>query len=488
MKIRSWLFILILILVLFSILSWLPILTPWRYIRNEGIRFEQTSVALNYDHYSFLTPYSPALSSFGGDFLHLPPLYSWLEYPFIKMTGSIEAGRFISFLFAVATLVIVYKICELLRYDRKTRFMAVLFLAFSPLFLWVSTEVMQETTMLFFSTLSIFFLLKYFQRNNNRYLLTTGFAVFLSAFAKWPGIFTLIPILVYLYHKERFKPLRNPSFYFMVLLPIVLCGAWMLHIESISKTSALGKTQPGTILALESPMQLLEVVFQWGSRFLPTTLLFALIGLIYRRKNKEFSLLASWLAAGVLFYFIFLQAAVTFHHHYAALMLPPVALLAAQGGSYLSGKLTFKWKLKKYVFLLIIAMITIALAAGALTYLLLIYTKSPNFQTYASELEETGQYVNQITTENDVIAVYKNQSVYFFLSIEINRFKCFRRPFRESLEGLGFPNIVIVQKKEYTSGEIEVSQQDLDDILTLDNYYIAKDLSYFCIIRKGSHL
>jgi hypothetical protein len=109
-----------------------------------------------------------------------------------------------------------------------------------------------------------------------------------------------------------------------------------------------------------------------------------------------------------------------------------------------------------------------------------------NLQNYAVEVESVAEYIGRVTGENDIIATYGGEAVYYSLpiSVDISRFKSFTKPLKESLEGLGIPDIVILRAPDPRIGS-EVPQDDIDEVLALDNYHVARNFPYFCVIIKG---
>lgn len=445
-------------------------------------------MALNYDHYSLLTPFSTA----AGDFANLPPLYSWIIRLAMVGAGHIEAGRIVSFMFGMGTLLLTFKICGLL-YGRKTGYVAMLLLATSPLFIVVSTVMMPETTMLFFSALSVFLLMKFLETDNNKYLFAVGATAFLSVFAKWPGIFTLVGVGGYLLHKRGLKILKNPAFHALIFIPVFLSLIWIFHIQSIAMKPMLGEGLLNYLFFnLTAPLS--EVFTNVGYEltiYVPlTTLGLALAGIVLTKKENRLPLF--WLMGGALFYLLFLKGAAG-HYHYSSLMLPPLAILGARGAIALSNKVESMVKTRRHPILPALSIILVLIAFVGIGYIYHYFHQ--RYELYAEDMHLSGEYIQNNSGENGLVALSGDATyVYLFhTSIDIARIRIIDPPYSESIKELEeTPKIIVVVVKNpegKPSLEDGLSENEFEDelgkILALDNYQLLKGYSYFRIVTKA---
>jgi 4-amino-4-deoxy-L-arabinose transferase-like glycosyltransferase len=475
-----------LILIIYLILVSLLLTSPWRFVGKSGETFWQVSMALNYDHYSLLTPFSTA----AGDFANLPPLYSWIIRLAMVSTGHIEAGRIVSLMFGIGTLLLTFKICELL-YGRKTGHVAMLLLSTSLLFIVVSTVMMPETTMLFFSALSIFLLMKFLETDNKKYLFAVGAAAFLSAFAKWPGIFTLVGVGTYLLHRKGFRILRDPAFHVSMFVPVFLCLIWIFHIQSIALKPVLGGLFNYLFFNLEAPLH--EVFAHVGYEltiYVPlTTLGLALAGIVLTKEKNRLPLF--WLMGGTFFYLLFLKGAAG-HHHYSSLMLPPLAILGAQGAVALSNKVGSIIKRRRQPILLVLSVILVLITFGGIGYISHYFHQ--RYGLYVDDMCLSGEHIQNKAGENGLVAL-SGDAVYVYLfhtSIDISRIRIIDLPYDESINELVETPKIIVAVVKNPEGKpplkVGLSENEFEDelgkILALDNYRLLKGHSYFRIITK----
>jgi len=356
---------------------------------HPGIHLEQTSVAVNYAHHGVLTPFSLNKQ----DIVHLPPLYSWFVYAAIQVTGWIEAGRIVSVLAGVATIPILYLTVEEFDTDWDIRLGAPLFLATSPLFVLLGGAIMQETLMVFFSTLAMYLFARYVTTGNDQYLLGTAIPIFLSAFAKWPGIFTLVPIGLFLLWEKRWGVFRYWQAYAVAVVPVGLSLAWFVYISHIAISPPSGNITSRLLFAIDlSPGSVVKrLVRYWITRFPVTHLFFALVGVTVLDVADEWDVFVlAWLAGTFAYVVVFLRGAV-YHDHYAALMLPSLAVLAALGLGRLSTAMVSRLQsvtrgqVVAVVWVLLLFGITIGVAGLSVSV-------RPETQ-YVAGQEDVGQYV-----------------------------------------------------------------------------------------------
>jgi hypothetical protein len=349
---------------------------------------------------------------------------------------------------------------------------------------------MPETTVLFFSALSIFFLMKYSQTNKNKYLLLMGGAGFLSAFAKWPGIFTLAGAGTYLLYTKRWKILKNPFFHLAIFGPVLLCLTWIMSIPFERPSFYISEELLGyhMIFFLDKPLsQILANIAVDMVIYLPITIFaLAIIGIVFSKGGRELPLF--WLFGGLLFYLLFLKG--IGHHHYHYLMLPPLVIFGARGTFLLSRKVASVLKRERNLILLFFSLAILLVGAAGVGYVGSHFHQK--YKAYAEDMELAARYVKHNAGEEGLIA-YSDAWVYFLTtSIDISRIRDLGG-YGESIENLeNTPKIVVLivgnpAGKPPIQGEFILENEFeavLDKILLLDNYRIVKGDSYFRVMVK----
>lgn len=157
--------------------------------------------------------FSYSWHSSGSDFFHeQPPLGFGLQAIFFKVFGfSIYVERLYSFLVACITAYLIFKIWNKVTQDKFKN------ISWLPILLWITIPIsfwsihnnILENTLSLFTLLSVLFLLKGVQAQQNKQLLflVGGFFIFLATFTKGvPGLFPLavIPLYCLIYRKSSF--------------------------------------------------------------------------------------------------------------------------------------------------------------------------------------------------------------------------------------------------------------------------------------------
>jgi hypothetical protein len=485
----------------------LAVATAWNglltLVWHPGIHLEQTSVAVNYARRGLLTPFSQAKQ----DLLHLPPLYSWVTYVAVRLTGWTEAGRLVSVLSGVSTIPVLYATLRELDVERDVRLGALVFLATSPLFVLLGGAIMQEALMILCSTVAMYTFARYVGTGEERYLLLTAVPVFLSTFAKWPGVFILVPIGLFLLWDERWRVFRHWQAYAVAVVPVSLSLGWFLYISSVSMSPPSGDIANRLVINVRTtPVEtVVRLGRYWLTRFPATHLLFAVVGLsALGLDNRRDVFVVAWLAGGLSYVLVFLSGAV-FHDHYSALMLPPLAILAAQGLRKLSTVLEDRTPLSRdrlvpAVWILLFVGMLVGL--GALTTavspetryavdrdtpdgyvvsglgnrdILLVISPDGAHRSYSQEVDAVAQFVNEQDTSHVGLIPREAMPVYYRLGGDLSRIEIYsNRPGEPGLPSGKLTNdpspaeVVVAPKRSRWDGTLSGYEQARE----FDRFYV----------------
>lgn len=121
--------------------------------------------------------------------------YLGVNHPLVWRLGTI--------IFSLGSLVIFYKIAGIF-FSKKISLMAVLLLAFDPMYFSFSRLMQLDIISLFFNLASLYFLLIYIKEKENILVLKSGFFLGLSLAAKFSSIalFVLLPIFIFISGKK----------------------------------------------------------------------------------------------------------------------------------------------------------------------------------------------------------------------------------------------------------------------------------------------
>jgi 4-amino-4-deoxy-L-arabinose transferase-like glycosyltransferase len=197
----------------------------------------------------------------GEIYAQKPPLFFWLIILFSKVFSFETASRWVSALSSLGTVLLTYLLGRQVG-DKELGFTASLVLMSCGLYTLLVTTGNIDTTLTFFTTLSLYLYLKWDAQKKGRFLTLSYAACGLGILAKGP-VALVVPWLAYAIW-EIFKYCRreNASFHHLIwgpLLALVITSAWLMpacilggdeYTQTILFTQNLGraiKSQGGHI-------------------------------------------------------------------------------------------------------------------------------------------------------------------------------------------------------------------------------------------------
>jgi uncharacterized membrane protein len=125
-----------------------------------------------------------------------PPLFDGITGGLFAVFGaSLWLGRFISVVFALLTLVALYKLADR-AYGRRVAFLSCLFMAAMPAFIWVARLSILETALEFFLVLCFWLFLEWLHRGDQKFVLLSGLALGCAFLIKYQAIIAGSAILI----------------------------------------------------------------------------------------------------------------------------------------------------------------------------------------------------------------------------------------------------------------------------------------------------
>jgi len=268
------------------------------------------------------------------------PLFPLLISLLSHLTGSLElAGKIISMTFSLLAIVPLYCI---VRYvvNSQVAFWATLFYLVNPLMVQCSVDVLTEGQIVFFFLASVYCSLRFIEQKSWNWLLFTLIFVLLGAMTKLTTLIIPIVMIIWLGYKGARTMVRdkNPKDLIILceivggIIVLILIGMWFwkardpFEIVQNLFIRWIGRETPGFS----------HVLHTWGiivGRFVdaghPLLLLFMLLGLILRIRQKKISPSEWYIGLLVLTTFIFF-----FLNLYAVgrYFLPIIALLYLWAG------------------------------------------------------------------------------------------------------------------------------------------------------------
>ena len=174
-----------------------------------------------------------------GYLMDQPPVGFYLQALWFTAFGvSIANGVFLVTLFGVGCVALVYGLGTLF-YGRTAGFFAALMFAFSPWHLILSRTFLIDTQCLFFSLLGMFVGLLALKRGSFRLFLLSALVFAVAFNTKLYAVFSLIPILIFLYQAKRTQPKNFAIWLAAFAVPVLISSVIWYEIITASDLYAI---------------------------------------------------------------------------------------------------------------------------------------------------------------------------------------------------------------------------------------------------------
>jgi len=161
-----------------------------------------------------------------------PPMFSYLIVASYNLFGRTYNSAFlVSLFFGILLIVLAYLLGSLL-FDSKAGVYAAFLMSIEPI-VWVSSQkIWMETTLAFFSVLSLYLFARAIKKYNPYFMIASGISAGLAVLTKYPGILSLVIIFVYALYSERWL-FKKRSFIFSLFIPFIMILPWLYWNYSI---------------------------------------------------------------------------------------------------------------------------------------------------------------------------------------------------------------------------------------------------------------
>jgi hypothetical protein len=158
-----------------------------------------------------------------------PPLHTWIISLSFKIFGQSEfSARLPSFIFSFLSLVIIYLISKILFANNIIGLLAITLLASANDYSYISSQGIAESQLLFFSLLSIYFLLC-----KKPKIIHSSISISLAFMTKSFGVFWLYPICLYLIFKNSKNKYSDISKWLIIQSILIL--PWHIYMYILFK-------------------------------------------------------------------------------------------------------------------------------------------------------------------------------------------------------------------------------------------------------------
>lgn len=224
--------------------------------------FRQTQVAISIFYYlkegfklNYITPVLGSPWSIPMEF----PTYQLIVGFFSKITQLPvdQSGRIVSIAFFYASLLIIYKLGQIIFKKKESIFIFLTLILFNPMYIFWSRSVMIESTALYFSLLFLFKIVKTYQKNqfslaNLLVIIVSGSLAGLTKITTY-SIYCFVSgsyILYYYFYTKNFKKLITDCRFLMLnifriflifFIPFSITILWTRHADYIKSLNPLAK-------------------------------------------------------------------------------------------------------------------------------------------------------------------------------------------------------------------------------------------------------
>ncbi|GAC1413056.1 MAG: hypothetical protein NVSMB66_3920 [Candidatus Doudnabacteria bacterium] len=244
----------------------------------------------------------PGLAQLGSVWLPLPHLLMVLTVGSDFMWHTGLAGALPSMIAYVVTASVIYLYLKRLGVERLGRIIGVMVFALNMNILYLQSTAMTELLLLATISLSFYYLLVWFQDNQNLALIKAAFWVMLSTLIRYDGWFLLLlaATLIFIYIWKRDKSLKHAEGYFILFSTLGGLGIflWLLWNKLIFNSALYFAFGPYSAHAQQSQLEAAGNLSTKGHLFLSTK--FYLYALVY---NSGIIISILGLAGALLFLF-----------------------------------------------------------------------------------------------------------------------------------------------------------------------------------------
>jgi uncharacterized membrane protein len=335
------------------------------------------------------------------DFFYVhPPLDLYLTASVFRIFGvGIIQARIIPLVFSALTIPLVYKTANDF-YDRKHAFLSTLMFSFSYGVVFFTKYALMNSTLLFFTTLSYYLLLKGLQEKANSKLFFSGVCVGIASLSRFFALITLPAILIFLFIRRRKEVAR---LFTPIILGFALAFSPLLiyFAPYIKQILIFHASKSGYTLIERVKLSLLMI-----TAYYPVIFPLGVSGIYLTLKGRKTDADVLLLSAAALSFAAILTV------KYNMPINPPLYFIYASGTfALLGGKIakTLNKSTAKVVVLLFIAGIGLS---HAINFLYI----SKTIRSFDSDVHATAEYLKTTTTASEMIvaAPYPAMFTAFF--------------------------------------------------------------------------
>ncbi len=372
--------------------------------------YTHINYALAYLH-DGITSVDYLLNAPAGKTIGYPPLFHIILILSSFVTGSslIDSARILQ---VVLSLINVITVCFVTKeiYDEKAGLFAGVLLLSSAMFTRFLLPIPETLAMIFF-TLSVFSYYKATKDSNYKYSLLAAIFSLMTLFTHFSS-FIYLMILLFVMMIVQTVIIRGfdaIEYYVYIILPIFLIGIALMVVLFFISSSHLTQILSGIISIVNNPFDLFMGQVAMGlERYVKcigiVSLIFAIIGLYYSFKNKEFLFVSFWGLIAFLITNLHWFGIPVYTYRLLIYLIIPMVML---GGYAVSNILdSIPDEKRSLALILTIGLIILSFV------LCMVNISDSSFNNYSSTTEQSTYHIAPPTSEEqEVINWFENEDV-----------------------------------------------------------------------------
>jgi 4-amino-4-deoxy-L-arabinose transferase-like glycosyltransferase len=434
---REWFILMVIVLIGFAMRLYginLPL------VDSHQIRQAQTAMVARNLFQDNMNIFRTRLDFFGN-----VPGYIIMEFPLMHAISALLyylfgvqeiIGRLVSVAFSIGAMLLMYGLARRFL-SVKGAFAALALYALSPMNIYFSRAFMLESSMMFFMVGSVYFALKWLDKQSlGLYWVAVVFAAF-NGLVKPTSVMVFIPIFTAWFLRQGKGLFRRSDFWVylcLTFIPALLWAAYAYYFNKVHPCDNIGFG--GNWLYLITARGFIDLWFALKFyKFLGGSIIFllltplgfvgAIVGILRINSCIQRKVLFSWLAVIILYFYIF-AGANSGHIYYHLPFLPLAAIFFGFAAEWIFSKgKFFRGKLKNKLFVLLSITLSILIlfsyVAGYFLFFRYMYSDRMPYVLEVSEIIKKNAPKNRFLIDDEpgilmpVISYYSHSKTQFLV-------------------------------------------------------------------------
>ncbi len=379
------------------------------------------------------------------DFFGNVPGYIIMEFPFMHAITALlynsfgvheVLGRLVSIAFSVGAMFLFYGLARQFLSTLGASAALILY-TFSPMNIFFSRAFMPESSMMFFMVGSVYFILKWLDKQTLALYLTAILFAALACLTKPTAGLIFVPIITAWFLKYGWHTGKRIDFWIYIVLSGIPTLVWALYAHFFNATIPYlpGGFGGNWLEIITSRGGIWEhwvdpkfYIFVGGSvsvlLLTPLGLIGAMLGVFCAQNTQKVKILYAWLGTMILYFYV-LAGANSGHVYYHLPLLPVAAIFFGFTVQWLTNqteflKIMFKKKSLLLLTRVLIFIILFSYAVGYYKYFQYMYSVRLPYVLEVSEIIEKHTPKNRFIIDNGsglltaVISYYSKSKAHFF--------------------------------------------------------------------------